>query len=65
MRCKSCGRRSSSNPCSQCKISSMEYEAQEYDYEEWGREAKPIEDGRKKALKGAEKMKKKWRKKKL
>ena len=38
--------------------------AQEYDYNEWGRETEEIKYARKKALKGAEVMKNKWRKRK-
>ncbi len=62
MRCKSCGRRSSSSPCSRCKLNRAEFEAQEYDFQEWSREAEPIDRDRKNALRGAEVMKKKWRK---
>ncbi len=62
MRCKNCGRRTASTLCRQCRMGSMESEALEHDYNEWGRETEEIKQARKKALKGAEVMKNKWRK---
>jgi len=63
MACRNCGRPSEGNLCRQCRFDKIESEALEYDSNEWGQEAGEVKCRPGAKLRGAEEIKKKWRKK--